>query len=264
MKFRNHFGGGSKTARGFTLIELLVVIAIIAILASMLLPALSKAKAKGKQTSCLNNLRQIGVALTMYRDDFGKYPGHYLVSQNLIVWPPRLLPYAGNNRHLFHCPSADNEFAWTTNSPSRAMRFPNNITPNTGFSYGYNDWGLQEFTDPHLGLGGDLGLNPAWAELPESRVAVPSQMIAIGDSRADFNWDAAIDANDPGTFETPASEWPSRRHNLGSNMLFCDGHVEYDKQMNWVAPREDIRAMWNNDNKPHEDLWWDGGRQRRR
>src|SRR5262245_26390448 len=83
----------SAPRRGFTLIELLVVIAIIAILIAMLVPAVQKVRAAAARTACLNNLKQIGLAMHAYHDAARCLPNSQLPSPTQRSWAPDLLPY---------------------------------------------------------------------------------------------------------------------------------------------------------------------------
>ncbi|HEV2696149.1 MAG TPA: DUF1559 domain-containing protein [Verrucomicrobiae bacterium] len=258
--------------RAFTLIELLVVIAIIAILAAMLLPALAKAKQKAKQTGCINNMRQIGLALVMYADNYNQYPANFWqnstatpTGNKTYVWQPRLLSLMGNNRNAFNCPAALSQAYWDTNvnntlaGPSGNFKQGENglldnfaILESSRFSIGYNDWGSVDSHTPTYGLGGDVGTTP----VKDTSIRRPTDMIALGDVRSDapapVDFNANLDPTDASQYHT---QWPSNRHSLRSDILFCDGHVESLKRDGpnglMVIGDDTLVARWNNDNQAH-------------
>jgi prepilin-type N-terminal cleavage/methylation domain-containing protein/prepilin-type processing-associated H-X9-DG protein len=273
MKTSNrHSALGLRSGKrvAFTLIELLVVIAIIAILAAMLLPALSKAKQKAKQTSCINNMRQLGAALVMYNGDFNQYPGDLRTTNNTYIWQPRLLSLMGNNRNSFFCPAALPQSAWDTNVNTTIKTvigengkvdyygIASGATDSQGtrFSLGYNDWGLT-ITTPQLGLGGDIDGSESQGPVRDSMIRAPSQMIAIGDVISDAPAGTIVfNANmHPAAINSPNPQWPCNRHNYRTDLLFVDGHVESPLRNDVIDPtRNDWRQRWNNDNNPHTEI----------
>jgi prepilin-type N-terminal cleavage/methylation domain-containing protein/prepilin-type processing-associated H-X9-DG protein len=230
-------------ARAFTLIELLVVIAIIAILAAMLLPALSKAKNRAKEIGCLNNLKEMQLAWIMYADDFNQYlPPNTKSSENATNWVPGLMSNASDATNTLLLQEG---VLYVYNKSTGIYKCPADIRPNpqsgvvTVRSYSVNCYmNGSDVGNTHDGLSGYV-VN---LKLTQIRRPMPSSAFVFVDESPNTIDDGQFGLSPAGQNNSVNSwlNYPTSRHNNAAGFSFADGHAEDFRWLGGMLAKLDV------------------------
>ena len=219
----------SRQFKGFTLIELLVVIAIIAILAAILFPVFARARENARRAACQSNLKQIGLGILQYTQDYDeRFPLNRVDNINIngtntsgVPWQYAIQPYV-KSVQLFRCPSSSN------------TGYQNNSGNTIISSYMCNGTGFYNNSYPN-DFGGERPMNDntKGSGLAIARIQSSAQVLLVGENP---------NRNDPDFYGI--TDLVFLNHLSTTNFLFCDGHVKALKPTATGTPLN----LWNVDN----------------
>ena len=280
-----------RKKKGFTLIELLVVIAIIAILAAMLLPALSKAKVKTQGVYCMNNTHQLMLAIMLYTHDFTDFfppnpddgnttPGYNWVGgsagigggneydPNILKDPSRslLAAYQGKNVSIYHCPGdtrppgSPNGFS-AADPTLRGTKISNARSVSMSQAVGTNPYrrGNVAVDGPWLDGNHSHALNQKWYTYGKTsqlvRPGAANTIVLVDENKYSINDGGFATVGPNITPNYRMVDWPGIYHSGACGFAFADGHSEIHK---WKDSRTYLTS--NASSVPtqtgNQDIWW--------
>ena len=240
-----HNAASSRHVKGFTLIELLVVISIIALLVSILLPALSMAREAGRAAVCVSNLRQLGLIMHLYAADHDNRFVRSTEGSGGTFWWRKLGYLTSTTSDIWHCPTIRDD----------EMRMLEQAGEPIGYMYNCDLANVPLGGHPGYTTGGETYWSPTFLD----RLVDPSEKLVFTDYTAITVWESATHYPRGGYYESGVYYTyihTGRYHRGNSNLLYGDGHSGPFK----MPPPSEYLADYSYQSDPRypawSKMWW--------